>query len=278
MLARAFLRLTVLEALRPSAYLNPTQQMLDAWLADWEARGGVGTIAPTPYPTLAAQYVSDSRIDPIDDVEQDERRPLIGVYTEGTELTKIAQAGPQFHKGEVEVVFETSVVSKFAVDGGNTVIDFADTDAATEAQLDLIEDQIYWCLHFGPTGNLFRQMSKLPFDHWHSEPHRSGEEGIKLAKRTIKGRIRMKEVCYEAVPSSPPADLARLPPALQTIAAGLGNSSYLADLALGLARGASVMPTRVDLKTVTVASTIAPNPNTQGAPSISATLSNLQGS
>ncbi len=231
MLARSFLRLTALEALRPSSLLSAGSP---AW------------------PTLAGQYVSDSRIDPIDDLAPDERRPLIGVYTEDGDLTKIAQAGPQFYKGEVDLIFEISVVQKFAQDGGDPIIDFADTDAATEAQLDGLEDQIYWCLHFGPSGALFRKMSRLPFLEWKSTPHRSGEEAIKLARRTIKARIRVVDACYDPAPAVSPVDLARLPKPLGDIAAALGDSTYLATLVLGLARVASVMPLRVDLDRVTM--------------------------
>src|SRR3954452_1792799 len=111
MLARAFLRICALEALRPSALLA----------------------ADTGWPTLAGKYVCDSRIDPIDDdLASDERRPLIAVYSEDGHLTKVAQAGPIFYKGMVDLVFELSVVSKFAADGqAEPIIDYADTDAAT---------------------------------------------------------------------------------------------------------------------------------------------------
>lgn len=258
MLARAFLRLCTLEALRPSALLAGDTGLPDYW------------------PTLAGKYVSDSRIDPVDDdIKSDERRPLIGVYTERTHLTKIAQSGPVFYKGVADLVFEISVVSKFAVDGGaEPIIDFADTDAATEAQLDALEDQIFWCLHYSPTGNLFRQMAKLPFDEWTSEPHRSGEEAIKLAHRTMRMPVWMKEVCYVGDPATVPADLDRLPPGLKAIADQLGPSTYLHDLALGLARSASVAPVRVPLQTV--AGTIAPQPGGDGTAPIAATF-NLQG-
>jgi hypothetical protein len=228
MLARAFLRFCALEALRPSALLA----------------------ADGPWPTDAGKYVSDSRIDPIDDVDPEERRPIIGVFTEDTHLTKIAQAGPQFYKGEVDLVFEISVVTKFPVDGGDPIIDFADTDAKLEARLDRLEDQIHFCLNFGPTGGLFRQAAKLPFDDWESKPHRSGEEGVRLAKRTVRARVRMKEACYEGVPDAARANLDRLPPALKAIAVQLGNSSYLVDLALDIAQSVSVMPSRVDLNDV----------------------------
>lgn len=224
MLARAFLRLCALEALRPSSLLA----------------------AHGPWPTLAGQYVSDSRIDPVDDnIGSDERRQLIGVFTETGSLTKIAQAGPQFYAGEVDLVFELSTVARYTNGEGAPIIDYADTDAATEAQIDVLEDEVFHALHFGPTGKLFRQMAKLPVMEWQSVPHRSGTEDIRLAKRTVRARLRMKEVCYAAAPATAPVGLDRLPPALRDIATQLGGSSYLADLALGLALAAPVMPVAV---------------------------------
>jgi hypothetical protein len=254
MLARAFLRICALEALRPSALLA----------------------TDTGWPTLAGKYVCDSRIDPIDDdLASDERRPLIAVYCEDGHMTKVAQAGPVFYRSTVDLVFELSVVSRFAADGqAEPIIDFADTDAATEAQLDALEDQLFWCLHFSPTGRLFRQMSKLPFEEWVSTPHRSGEEAVKLARRTVRAKIRMTDVCYVADIAAVPADLDRLPPGLKAVAAQLGGSTYLADLALGLARSASVMPPRVDL--LSVAGKLAPQSGVAGTPPI-ATSFNLQG-
>ncbi|WP_316215040.1 hypothetical protein [Bradyrhizobium sp. SZCCHNR2035] len=253
MLAREFLRLTALEALRPSALL-PTNG---------------------PWPTIAGTYVSDSRIDPFDDLTDDEKRPLIAVFTENSSLSKIAQAGPSFYKGEVDLVFEISVVANFHQDG-EVIVDYADTDAAVEASLGVLEDQIYHALHFGPTGALFRQMVKLPFEEWHSTiKHRSGEENIRLAARTVRGRIRVKEACYDPAPVSPPADFDRLPAALKAIATQLGASTYLQDLALGMARAASVMPTRVNLDAVAIKA--APQPGVTGTVPVQASADNLQG-
>ncbi|MFZ5715759.1 MAG: hypothetical protein ACOY3N_23275 [Bradyrhizobium sp.] len=253
MLAREFLRLTALEALRPSALLSSNG----------------------PWPTLAGRYVSDSRIDPIDDLNPEERRPLIGVYTEGSTLSKIAQAGPQFYKGDVDLVFELSVVATYNVDG-EMIVDYADTDAAIEATLGVIEEQIYHALHFGPTGALFRQMSKLPFDEWHSNvKHRSSEESIRLAARTLRARIRVKESCYDPAPAASPTDLDRLPASLKAIALQLGESTYLHELALGMARMAPVMPTRVDLDTVGI--TAAPQPGEADTAPVEGSADNLQG-
>jgi hypothetical protein len=258
MLAREFLRLTALEALRPSALLA----------------------ANGPWPTLAGLYVSDSRIDPIDDLGDEEKRPLIGVYTENTSLTKIAQAGPQFYKGDVDLVFEISVVAKFNVtDGGGgseLIVDYADTDAAIEATLGVLEEQIYHALHFGPSGALFRRMCKLPFDGWESTiKHRNGEESIRLAARTIRTRVCLKESCYDPAPATAPVDFDRLSGLLKTIATQLGPSTYLHDLALGMARMAPVMPTRVNLNTVGI--TTAPQPGVSDTVPVSGTAANLQG-
>ncbi|MEB2519842.1 hypothetical protein SOP85_31175, partial [Pseudomonas sp. YuFO20] len=67
MLAREFLRLCALEALAPS-----------------------GAPESGPWPTLAGKYVFDTRLDPIDDLAGP--LPVISVYTENEELTKISQA------------------------------------------------------------------------------------------------------------------------------------------------------------------------------------------
>lgn len=254
MLARTFLRFTALEALRPSGLL---------------ASNG-------PWPTLAGAYVSDSRVDPIDDqLDSDERRALIGVYTEDSGLTKIAQAGPQFYKAEVDLVFELSVVQRFDVDG-EVIVDYADTDAAAETMLDLLEEQVKHALHWGPSGAMFRQMVKLPFDDWNSKiKHRSGEESVRLAARTLHTRICVKEGCHDPAPSPVPVDFDRLPGLLKSIALQLGESTYLHELALGMARKAPVMPTRVNLNTVGI--TTAPQPGVSGTDPVQGTATNLQG-
>ncbi len=254
MLAYAFLRLTTLEALRPSALLA----------------------ANGPWPTLAGAYVSDSRIDPIDDqMASDERRALIGVYTEESTRTKIAQSGPQFYKADVDLVFELSVAQRFDVDG-DVIIDYADTDAAAATMLDVLEEQISFALHYGPSGALFRQMAKLPFEVWESKiKYRAGEEGARIAARTVRARICVKEGCHNPAPSSVPVDFDRLPSGLKAIAEQLGESTYLHDLAIGMARMAPVMPSRVDLKSVGI--TAAPQPGDASTAPVQGVADNLQG-
>jgi hypothetical protein len=143
---------------------------------------------PDYWPTLAGKYVSDSRIDPIDDdIKSDERRPLIGSIPRMGISPRSRKPARCFTRASSISCLRFPWWRNSPVDGGaEPIIDFADTDAATEAQLDALEDQIFWCLHYSPTGNLFRQMAKLPFDEWTSTPHRSGEEAIKLARRTMR--------------------------------------------------------------------------------------------
>uniref|UniRef100_UPI0028E75205 hypothetical protein n=1 Tax=Bradyrhizobium sp. SZCCHNRI2007 TaxID=3057281 RepID=UPI0028E75205 len=65
------------------------------------------------------------------------------------------------------------------------------------------------------------------------------------------------------------------PAALRAIAMQLGASTYLHDLALGMARATSVMPTRVNLETVAIKA--APQPGVTGTEPVQAGADNLQG-
>jgi hypothetical protein len=234
MLAREFMRLCALEALAPS-----------------------GTPDGGPWPTLAGRYVFDTRLDPIDDLDPSEQRPVISVYTEDEELTKIAQAGPIFHKSTVDLVFEIAVLAKFQeADSDQLVVDYADTDAALEALIGSIDFQIYQALHNGPSGALFRKLAKPPAVAWHSTTKRDGEEAYRLARRTIITKFDLREFVYRVAPTTPLTGLGRLPDALQPIAAGLSNSTYRTALVLGIANAAPIGPTpRNELVTVGITAT-----------------------
>lgn len=212
MLVRTFLRLCALEALRPSALLA----------------------ADGPWPTLAGRSVFDSRIDPIDDLAAGERRPIVAVYTDETNLDKIAQHGPALYKSTVDLVFELSVVAKER-EGDDYVAGVAFTDAELDADLDLFEEQIFFALHYGATGALFRKLAKLPLIDWHSMPQRTSEEGYRLAMRTIRAQVPLKELCYDAAPVSALSGLDRLPQPLQSLAGLLTGSTYLAKIANAVA-------------------------------------------
>lgn len=266
MLARTFLRICALEALTPAALIAA-------------AAGG----AVPSWPTLANEYVWDSRLDPIEDLQNDERRPVVVIYTEEDNLDKYAQAGPVLYKSVVDLVFEISVAAKLADDSGAYQAGLAYADNELEADLDLLEAQIYFALHFGPTGVLFRQIAKLPLEDWQSLPHRTSEEGYRLAARTIRAKVHLKEVCYIAAPTTALTGLDRLPPVLRGIADQLAANSTVAKIVAGLSAKAPVMPPATPLAGILTA-TVAPHepPIAQAStgadtPIVTATVPNLQG-
>ncbi len=257
MLARTFARLCALEACRPSALL--------------------GTANPA-WPTLAANYVFDSSIDPVDDMVLENRRPIIIVYTEDDDQKKIAQSGPNFYASHITLVFEISVIQQARADDGELITGTVYSDTESEAQLDALEAQIFHSLHFGASGVLFRKMTRLPFETWRSSVHRSSEEGLRLAMRTITGQIRLAETMTAPAPASTPTGLDRLPSALQPIAQALGNSTYLAAVVAGVAAAAPTMPQAVPLKTVGITVDAKTPATPEGADSeIKALAANLQG-
>lgn len=252
MLARTFVRLCALEALRPSAKL---------------ASDG-------PWPTLGKAYVYDSRLDPMDDVAETERRPVVAVYTEENDLERIAQAGPLFYRSAVNLVFEASVIATDRDDEASPFVPgIAITDAELEASLDVFEDQIFHALHYGPSGALFRRMVKMPFLSWQSHPLRASQEAVRLAARTIRARIDIKEFCYAAAPASPQQGLDRLPSGLKEIAAALDGSTYLASIAAGVAVAAPTMPTRLPLESVGV--TVDPRTSATPAEAVTEIVTNV---
>lgn len=256
MISRSFLRLCALEALRPSALLT----------AD----------APA-WPTLAGTAVFDSRLDAIEDLQDGAHRPVIVVYTDDDNLDRIAQAGPQFYKNTLDLVFEISVIARHD-EGDQYVAGYAFADAELEADLDLLEYQIYFALHNGDTGRLFRQLAKLPFVDWHSHQNRSGEESERIAKRTIRAKVSLHESCA-AVPHTTPVGFDRLPKPLKAIAEGLAGSTYLANLARGIANAAPVLPTKTPLETVAARVDVGDPPAAEmpgATPDIAVEANNLQ--
>lgn len=118
-----------------------------------------------PWPTLAKDYVYDSRRDKLDDVRERMRRPVIVVRTDDDARTNRvgSQVGP-LQARSIDLLLEISVVSASkkqipnpAYAPGNGQPQFIDdweigwpqTDAAIETQLDLLEYQIESVL-FGP--------------------------------------------------------------------------------------------------------------------------------
>lgn len=257
MLARTFIRLCALEAVRPSSMLDDNSP---AW------------------PTIAGKYVYDSRLDPIEDISADERRPVLVIYTEDEHQDKVSQSGPVFYKSAVDLVFEISVIATERAGDEAFVVGTAYTDAELEANLDAFENQIWHALHLGPTGAMFRSLVNLPALSWQSHPMRSSEEGVRVAARTIRAKINVRDVCYTAAPVTAPTGLNRLPPVLREIALKLDDSTYLAAIAKGIAVAAPVMPLRTNLESVGVEVDVRKIDTPQdSASSVTTIADNLQG-
>lgn len=230
MIGRTFLRICALEALRPSALL--------------------GTPSPE-WPTLASDFVFDSRLDPIDEFKDDTARFVVSIFTGDDEQSRVAQSGPVLYESAVELLIVIAVIGRVRQDNAY-VCGLAYSDLELEADLDLVEQQVWWALHFGSSGSLFRKMAKMPFESWLSTVERSAEEGARMAMRTIKVKVPLREQCYQGAPTAPLVGFARLPSGLKEIAESLGASTYLRDIARAVADASPTMPVPPRLKKVAV--------------------------
>lgn len=252
-LSRTALRLTTMEALRPSAL---------------QATNG-------PWPTIAGGNVFDSRIDPIDDLAPSQSVPVVCVYTEhdnGDPGQKTG--GPPFLR-TVDLIIEIAVVSRTAepdqFDAG-----VPQSDAQLDASLDLLEAQIRFSLFFHARGTLWRKLTGRNVTDLRSLPHRTSEEFDRLAMRTITMQVRIPDDCYDPAPTADPAGNNRLPEPLKGVIAALGSTSYGKKIGEGLAVDAPVMPTKVPLKKIVFSFDVAkPDGSRDGTADITAEDDNL---
>lgn len=233
------------------------------------------------WPTLAGAHVYDTRIDPLDDLDPDTQQPIVCVYTDDTEgKAGQARGGPPFFD-TIDLCFELSVVVKVPSDADPAVFVVADpeTDAELEASLDLLEAQIRFALLFGPSGEIWRLISKRRVHTPHSTPHRSSEEGLRLARRIIKWSVEVHDDCWDPAPVMAPTGNAVLPFPLQFIATKLAASTYGAKIIAGLVAEPTmpVMPIATPLDTVRLNESVkSPTGVAPAAPNIVAEVDNLE--
>jgi hypothetical protein len=229
---RTALRLATIETLRPSPLLGSSG-------ACW--------------PTLAEARVFDTRIDPIEDLKPEQHKAVIAVYTEA-EIGYSGQkrGGPPFRR-EVDLIFEISQIVSAPSDADPNVYiaGVPWTDRELEAELDLIETQIYYALMFapGPTvklgsirATIWRALTGSMVTDPRSAPHRSSEEGGRIAMRTVTWKVQVPDDDFEQRIGPPPADpeiIDRLPDPLRWVGKELIEiepkyKSLLEGLALGM--------------------------------------------
>jgi hypothetical protein len=228
-----------------------------------------GTPDEGPWPTLARQLVYDSSYAPVDDLSEDERRPVVQVYTDETESTPRQPSGGSGYNTTIDLRFEISIPqlvrSPGSQDGeeGEAFIYQPETDEMTEASLDLLETQILFALHRGATGKLFRDTFGIRFTRIHSEPLRSAEERVRIGMRTITLRVsNVKGDCFEAIPTPDADGLDLLPEPYRSVAKALPSGSPGLAIAQQIARGMPVSPAVVPLAGITLTYNVAASDGT----------------
>ncbi len=260
-LYRTALRLAAIESLRPASLLN-TQG---------------------PWPTLAGPRVYDSRIDPIEDLKPglENRRAAIVVYTEADQgYGSQKRGGPPFRR-EVDLVFEISQIAAEGA-GDDYVAGYAVSDPELEAELDRIEAEISYALFYARNGIV---VSYLRFDSrtlWRalaggrvmeprSHPHRTSEEAVRLAIRTMTWKVQCDDDHWPTLtPADPITGFARFPYPLREVANALAGVPAYAALLNGLVDGFPTPPVTPRLAAVGLnAEIIAPGQKKTGTPNMS---------
>ena len=230
-LARTALRLTALEAVRPTA----------------------AAAANGPWPTLAGGNFFDSRLDPIDNLDPQSLRPVGVVYTEFDDSDPMeGKHGSAPMWRNVDLTFELAIVAR--TDDGTAPelyeAGVPETDAELESSLDLFEGQVRFALLYGDTGALWRKLTGVKIKDIRSNAHRTSEEQARLAMRTLVIKVMVPDDCYKAAPAATPTGLDRLPDPLKTVVKALGETSYGRKIGEGLAASAPFHPVPVRLQSV----------------------------
>ncbi len=252
-LSRLALRLTAVEALRPYAAL---------------VSGG-------PWPTLAGREVTDTPIDPIEAVDdynalmdRIEGKAVVSVYTEEHTAEPYQPATFPPEQVVVTLVFEILIATRGVlkvIGADGTEKDLGDvvaavTDRQREATLDVLESQIVQALAVGPSGDLFRKI-RMEVHRLHSVPQRGDDKTLRLAARTLKLTVKVKNERWPAFGvAPPPVGLDLLPEPLRTVGKALDPASSGGALCLELAALIAQPAPRVPLAGITLAINVGGEP------------------
>ncbi len=246
-------------------------------LAAVEALNPYAALVAGPWPTLAGREVTDTPIDPVEDAEgvsdllgriEDGRSALVSVYTEEFTAEPYQPATFPPEQAIVTLVFELmiatrSVLRVVAADGSEATLGdvvAAVTDRQREATLDVLESQIVQALVRGPTGGLFRRTG-MEVHRLHSVPQRGDDKTLRLAARTLKLTVKVKNERWPAFGAVPaPIGLDLLPEPLRTVGKALDPASSGGQLCLELAALIAQPAPRVPLAGITVAIDVGGEP------------------
>lgn len=216
MLARTALRLAVIEALAPFAAENAADP---AW------------------PTFAGRQVFDTQISPIALADVDPMTPMIIVMADATVIkedgTDVAvRSGAALML--VDLAFEITVPVSVQAEDSAALQAVGPTDAAAEALLDLIEEQILQRLDdarmTGPLRHVLAEIRAVD-----SQPYRDPDTETRLSARRLE--LSSRVVRGKRWPKPPPGDLQPfdyLPWPMSDVARELPAGSYGHKLAIML--------------------------------------------
>lgn len=173
----------------------------------------VGTLVnggSPPYPTLANEFVFDSILDDIADVIAKRRKPVILVRTEEDEK----QYGDGFKplKKLTRLCIEISVLTAVTDAQGNLRPEWPQTDSTLEAQLDILEHQVWTGLYGWSDWSQFYSdtMGYTALRGYQSRPRYTTPErgAVRLAVRTLDFLVQLPGDCFpkplnELDPSAP---------------------------------------------------------------------------
>lgn len=145
-----------------------------------------------PYPTIAGGRVYDSRIDPLQGVDQEDMVPIVIVFTDTDDGSSMSgnNGGPPFDHA-VTLICELSLGGLADEDGGFVALA---TDPMLEAALDRFEQQVMWALMrdpVNPWSALFRDQL-IRVESWKSDRYVEREANVRIAARQITAQVKMK--------------------------------------------------------------------------------------
>lgn len=150
-----------------------------------------------PWPTLAKDYVYDSRRDDLDSVQERMRRPVIVIRTDD-DIRDYRSSGnlvSPMQSRFIDLLLELSVVTASKDDNG-WVIGWPETDNTLEAVLDMLELQVENCLRGNSVWSMWWKNLRCPIMGFSSRPEFMREKSnVRLAARTITVSIQAPPEC-----------------------------------------------------------------------------------
>lgn len=164
---------------------------LSRTLLRWSIVSALSNYQTQPYPTAAGPLVFDSKIEPIDNVDDSQVLPMIVVYTD-YEKDGLSHGTTRQNNRVLTVTFEllVAVVTEKQMDGSYS-LSYPQTDAEIEMSLDIMEWQLWRAFQqSNPAAEFFRN-SVLAVDTVVSRRGATVESGNKIGARQVTWEIEI---------------------------------------------------------------------------------------